>query len=174
MQYGLGYYEHTLRKCSASGQEIAERRWRFLGAINPKAVLDYGCGISWFRAFRPKDILVDTYDINLICPQTGLTEMRYDLVCFWDSLEHIPDLNVLNWIYATAKYIALAIPIKPPEVKMKDWKHFRPPDEHCHYFDHESIDLYFTERGFRLLAKDTCECPPREDIWNLLYENLSN
>lgn len=169
MYYGLDYFEHTLRKMSATAEDICQRRWVFISEVSPKTILDYGCGVGWFRAFRPSGLIVDTYDIGDY-PQTGINEACYDLVCFWDSLEHIPNLNVLDWLWSHTKFVAISIPIKPHDVSMKNWKHYRPPDEHINYFTLPSLDIFFHRWGFQKVKQNQNECPPREDIWTTLYK----
>ena len=170
MEYGLNYFEHTLRKCSATGELIAKRRWDFISSINVKRVLDYGCGPSWFRAWRPSNICVDSFDVGNY-PQTGINEMEYDLICFWDSLEHIPNLNDIFWLLLRTKYVVVSIPIKPDGIFMKDWKHYR-PYEHLHYFSLKTLDGFFVRHGFVNIKQNQNECPPREDIWTVLYESI--
>lgn len=170
MQYDLNYYEHTLIKMSATAEDICKRRWDFIECAKAVRILDYGCGVGWFRAFRPKDnLVVDSYDISPICPQTGINEMRYDLVCFWDSMEHIPNLKDIEWLLYQVEYVAISIPIKPDNVPMKSWKHYRPPDEHIHYFTIQSLNEFFAKYGFSCVKQNQCECPPRVDVWTLLY-----
>lgn len=168
MRYELNYFEHTLRKCSATAEEIVKLRWDFIAIANAKRILDYGCGPGWFRAWRPSDLIVDSFDIGNY-PQTGINEMDYDLICFWDSLEHIPDLSEIFWLLSRTKYVAISIPIKPKNVLMEKWKHYR-PYEHLSYFSLKELDEFFEKRGFRNIKQNQNECPPREDIWTILYQ----
>lgn len=169
MHYGLNYFEHMLRKMSATAEDVCSKRWDFIKETNARTILDYGCGVGWFRAFRPPDLVVNTYDIGSY-PQTGILETKYDLICFFDSLEHVPDLRILDWIWSRTNFVAVVIPIKPDYVLMEKWKHYRPPDEHANYFTLSSIHEFFHKRNFQLIKYNQCECPPREDVWSILYK----
>lgn len=164
MKYDLNYLENMMRMYSKSAETIAKIRWDFVLSCSPKTVLDYGCGCGFFRAYRPNWIEVDSYDINSSCPQTGINNNEYDLVCLWDVFEHMSEPLSIR-----TKYIALTIPIKPDDVKLKDWYHFK-PFEHLIYFNHEYIDTIFESLGFKQIKCGQPECPPRKDIWDFLYE----
>jgi hypothetical protein len=167
--YNINYFELMLRQNSGTAEQINKIRWDFVGEVNPKIVLDYGSGVGWFRAWRPKDIEVDTYDTGNFV-KTGILHKKYDLVTMWDVLEHIPNLDeVLSGVCESTKYLALAVPIKPEDVKLEEWKHYK-PGEHLHQFTEESLSNLLKEYGFIQVKKGQPECPPRKDIWNFLYK----
>jgi len=171
MKYDIEYYEQLLRKYSKTAEEIVALRWEFIAEVRPKIILDYGSGVGWMRAYRPKDVIVDSYDIGPF-PQTGILHEHYDVICFWDVLEHIPDLAIVEKLIRKCDYVATSIPIKPPEKKWKPWKHFRPL-EHLHYFDIELLDAMFDYFGFENIKCSQLECPPREDIYDILYKRTA-
>jgi len=157
MEYGLEYYEKMLREYSATAQEICRKRWEFIGdflGIGGKGrthrVLDYGSGVGWFRAWRPRGAEVWTYDVAEY-PQTGIELRKYDAVCFWDVLEHIPDFKAIEAVLALADHVAVSIPIAPDG--LEGWKHFK-VTEHLHYFTRESLVSLFAEYGFEPLVMD--------------------
>ena len=78
-KYDLEYFEKMLRQNSKTAEEISNIRWDWLYELCPKTVLDYGSGCGFFRAFRPRGIEVDTYDIGPY-PQTGIRLRLYDIV----------------------------------------------------------------------------------------------
>jgi len=176
MNYGLNYFEHTLRKMSMTAEDICQRRWKFITPTKAIRILDYGCGVGWFRAFKPdKNLIVDTYDVGNY-PQTGINEMEYDLICFWDSLEHIPNLDEINWLLTRTEFVAISIPIFLGDMQQEEfrkWKHYR-PNEHLHYFTLQTLANFFEERGFEMFEKNQNECPPREDVWSILYRRKRN
>lgn len=168
----LGYYENLLRMYSATAQRICNIRWDFiLSYTKAKSVLDYGSGVGWFRAFRPEGVEVDTYD-KASYPQTGISSSRYDVVCFWDVLEHIANFKEIEPVLNSTKFVALTIPIKPPKVNLKNWKHYK-PGEHLHYFTLEMLDDFFETYGFERIEEGKLECPPRVDIWSCLYKKVN-
>ena len=166
--YDLSYYEKMLREYSDSAHFICKTRWEFVSEINPEVVLDYGSGVGWFRAFRPKGVIVDTYDLGNF-PQTGVNQDHYDLLCLWDVLEHIPNFTVLSPVFQKASHVAVSLPVKPEDVKFEDWKHFKPL-EHLHYFSVDALVAFFKKFHFKNLRVGTPECPPRLDIVSALFK----
>jgi hypothetical protein len=171
MNYGLEYYEKMLRQYSETGEEIARIRWDFISEINPRVVLDYGSGVGWFRAWRPPGVKVDSYDIGPV-PQTEIRLTMYDVTCFWDVLEHIPNIEGLEPILNLSRHVALTIPIQPTNTPVNDWRHFKPM-EHLNYFTQNSIQDLLGQYGFNLLKESKAECPPRTDIHSFLFKKGS-
>jgi hypothetical protein len=168
MIYDLEYLEIVLRKNTNTAEHICNIRWEFIEDLHPKIVLDYGSGVGWFRAFRPKDVIVDSYDIGKY-PQTGILHDKYDVICFWDVLEHIPDFSVLQNLFNNTKYVAISLPIKPINITWKQWKHFKPL-EHLHYYDLDLLDAFFAFFDFKKIKCEQIECPPRQDIYDIIYK----
>ena len=168
MKYDCAYFYNMLRMYSKTAEHICKVRWDFVSEANPKTVLDYGSGCGFFKAFAPEGILVDTYDIMPV-PITGITRDRYDLVTFWDVLEHIPDFNAIVPVLSMAKYVAITVPVKPPKMKWRDFKHYKPL-EHIHHFTDESMFSLMSEFGFKCITRGTPECPPRQYIHSFLFK----
>ena len=171
MKYELNYYEIMLRQNSKTAEEISKIRWNFIKRLNPERVLDYGCGVGWFRAFRPKEVNVETYDIGEF-PQTGISGNDYDVLCLWDVLEHLPDFSEIEDLLKNCKYVALSVPIVPNKknFKIEKWKHFK-PGEHLHYFTEETLEALLNNYGFELYKKGNIESPVREDIKDFIFKN---
>lgn len=175
--YNLGYFEHLLKKDTSTAEEINKIRWEWIRALFENDlkyesihVLDFGSGVGWFRAFRPDGIEVDTFDINPHSPQTGILRREYDIITFWDVLEHVKDLSDLTAIMLQTKYVALSVPLLPDDCQMTDWKHYR-PGEHLRYWTVEEWDRQFSNYFImERIDMGYPECPPREDIISLLYE----
>lgn len=171
MIYDLDYYENMLRRYSGTAERISKVRWDWIKETEPKRVLDYGSGCGWFRAWRPKGVEVDSYDVGDY-PQTGIRLVMYDVACFWDVLEHIPDFEKIEPTLALARSIAASLPLGSGEGGLNGWKHFK-PSEHLHYFTEEILDALFQKYGFRRKKIGRPECPPREDITSVLYEKVN-
>lgn len=173
--YDLSYYYKMLRNYSPTAFEISRRRWELLSSLKPKTVLDYGCGCSFFKAFAPEGVEVDTFDIMPV-PQTGITKGAYDVLCLWDVIEHFDWGNFernyeipLEKIFDVVGAVALTVPILPGLSSFSDWKH-RKPKEHLTVFTVDSLRWFMDVRGFRAITWDERECPPREDITSFLFE----
>ena len=179
MKYDINYYYQMLKMYSSTAEYICKIRWDFVKDISPKIVLDYGCGVGFFKAFAPKDIIVDTYDI-LPVPQTSILHNHYDLITFWDVLEHENWGNLernqdieMDKIFDMANYIAITVPILPEEKDFLIWKH-RKPEEHKFYFSIDTLKRFFSVRGFKLIKDGFPECNIREDIYSALYGKKIN
>ncbi len=175
--YDFAYYENMLHMNSNSAKHIFEVRWDFVSDINVQTVLDYGCGCNFLSVFRPHGVDIDSFDIGHIdhgvpYPQTGITQDKYDLVCFFDVLEHVdwandPDESLEEAIQM-ATWVVISIPMKPENQPIETWKHFK-PREHLTQFTVESLDAFFAVRGFEKVKSGYPECPPRLDILSVLY-----
>ena len=167
--YNLAYFEHLLRKDSQYAELINGFRWKWISEVNLKHVLDFGSGVGWFRAWRPKGVEVDTFDINEKSPTTGILRRKYDMITFWDVLEHIPNLGDLTPLLLSTRYVAMSVPLLPKDTELKQWKHYR-PGEHLRYFQMDEWDRFFDQFMLERLKVGYPECPPREDIVAAIYK----
>jgi hypothetical protein len=180
MKYDTTYFENMIEMYAGTGRKVNEIRWDFLKDLNPRVVLDYGCGCNMFDLYRPEEVLVDSYDIGTIgvsaYPQTGIRHDWYDVICFWDVLEHVdwdntPDEDILKWMQR-ADFVAISMPILPSCFEnIDEWKHHK-PGEHLTYFTVDSLTAFMEEQGFELYIHNMPECPPREDIHSFIFRNL--
>lgn len=169
--YNVDYFYNMLRMYSSSAERISKIRWEFVSdavvSTGFPTVLDYGSGCGFFKAFAPKHVKVDTFDLMPV-PQTGITREKYDLITFWDVLEHIPNLMDLKSVFEMAKFVAITVPVKPNDIAWKEYKHFK-PGEHIHHFQVDYLCAVMDIFGFVLLKSGTPECPPREHIESFLF-----
>lgn len=175
IKYDEKYYYNLLKIHTHTARQISDIRWKFVSQLsfNNKwpIILDYGCGVGWFAAFKPafmKDENMDTFDIMPV-PQTGIRHSQYDLIALWDVLEHIPDFTELAPLLEKTDFVALSIPIKPKDVAWKDYYHLK-PGEHLHYYEEELLIELFRRYGFDLLVSGQPECPPRKMVWNFIFQ----
>ncbi len=177
IKYDVQYYLNLLRIHTYTAKTICDIRWEFISRIKFEnkwpTVLDYGCGISWFAAFKPIFVSnenMDTFDIMPV-PQTGIRHQHYDLITLWDVLEHIADFTDLEPLLRITDYVAISIPIKPLDVAWKDYYHLK-PGEHLHYYDEDLLIELFRRYGFNLKETPSQpECPPRKMVWNFIFQN---
>lgn len=170
VRYDVSYFYNMLRMYNKTAEHICKVRWDFVKEVNPKSVLDYGSGVGFFKAFAPDGIHVDTYDVMPV-PITGITKNAYDLVTFWDVLEHIPDFNEIVGVLSMAHCVAITVPIKPANMKWENYKHYKPL-EHIHHFTQDSLITLMKSLGFRFIKSGTPECPPREHIHSFLFKAI--
>jgi hypothetical protein len=174
IKYDVTYYYNLLKIHTHTAKQICETRWKFISQLsfNNKwpVVLDYGCGVGWFAAFKPafiKDENMDTFDIMPV-PQTGMRHTQYDVITLWDVLEHIPDFTDLEPLLKNTDYVVISLPIRPVGMFWDKWKHFK-PGEHLHYYTVELLEALFKLYKFDLLLDEMPECPPREDIHSIIF-----
>jgi len=174
IKYDASYYYNLLKIHTHTAKAICQVRWDFILQLMPEferrhpLVLDYGCGVGWFAAFKPDNFEVDTYDIMPV-PQTGITQDKYDIVTMWDVLEHIPDFTELEPILKKTEFVALTLPVKPEGVDWRDWHHFK-PGEHLHYYTKDLLEALFYMYGFELKIEGTPECPPRVNAHSFIFK----
>lgn len=127
----------------------------------PNTILDYGYGNGAFlRAALQKVKYCDGYDITPIEPPIGVKKISnfntiYDCVTFWDSLEHIKELNFIKYLHT--KSIAVSLPYCKDISEFKSfdkwlkwfdgWKH-RKPNEHIHHFTPIALTKFFKVMGY--------------------------
>lgn len=166
--YDLDYFYGMLRTYSRTAEFICKVRWDFVASVFPKTVLDFGSGCGFFKAFAPKGIEVDNIDVMDV-PQTGIRRSKYDLVCFWDVLEHIADFNDILDVLSMTDNLAITVPVKPEGLAWAEYKHYKPL-EHIHHFTEDSLqDLLWKLGKFKMVKTGTPECPPREMIHSFLF-----
>lgn len=79
---------------------------------------------------------------------------HWDVICFFDSLEHISDLGSLRCHLERSRSVMVSLPLYPPSFPAdRQWKHYK-PGEHLHYFSKRSLSLYI---GKRLIAESNVE-----------------
>lgn len=140
----------------------------------PRLLLDYGYGDGSFAALAARIVpYVYVYDIgdypvpSVCCRTTRPHKMRVDVVTYWDSLEHIPNLE--EAVKVDASYIAVSVPCLPHIDQFENWKHRR-PNEHLHHFTAKSLLDWMTEHGWDHKASAHLEEAVRSDILTVLFE----
>lgn len=117
----------------------------FLTMITPKIPMSRGYdinpfGIEWLRQKR-----------NYADPYLS----KFDVMTFWDSLEHIPDFDLM--IANCRKWLFISMPIY---LNLHDdllqSKHFR-KDEHFWYFTHLGLTELMYTHGFMFVASSNKE-----------------
>ena len=143
-------------------REMSELRWDFLQSRLRLAagsrILDVGYGNGAFlkraRAAGMSIFGIDLHNEDFGIPVVGFdTPQDYDLVCFFDSLEHFPDFAPI--LRLRTRHVIVSIPNTPGFILTapRKWRHFK-PGEHLHYFSRASLDGLMRGWGFpRRLAE---------------------
>ena len=128
-------------------------RLGFLKAYTQRGrILDIGYGNGSFLRKAAKAGF-DTFGNDVHGADYGVREVplveaangSWDVVTFFDSLEHFSDLSLPRAIASRARVVVISIPCRPDGFPAhKEWRHYR-PGEHLHYFSRYSLELFFSE-----------------------------
>lgn len=136
-------------------QELSSIRWNFLQDLLclPKGskILDIGYGNGSFLRYARQQGMeiygIDLHNENFDIPNIQFnTNIEFDLVCFFDSLEHFDEFS--KPLSLKTKNVILSIPdtisfiLQTPTI----WRHYK-PGEHLHYFSRKSLDLIMNRWG---------------------------
>ncbi len=153
MTYDASYahqYDHRPVKA------MSVLRWAFiqshLSLTTGSRILDVGYGNGAFLK-RARKAGMAVFGIDLHTEDFGIpvvdfaTDQDYDLVCFFDSLEHFPAFDPVFLL--RARHAIVSVPNTPDFILRtpSDWRHFK-PGEHLHYFSRPSLDRLMAAFGF--------------------------
>ena len=132
----------------------------------PSKLLDFGYGNGDFLKVASKYIPhCHGYDVTGVpIPQATSVESpndcQYDIVCFFDALEHVQDINkTINGL--DSKYIIISLPCSHfgftwDHWDFENWKH-RKPNEHIWHFTKNSLEMFMYEQGYKPILRTNTE-----------------
>jgi hypothetical protein len=119
--------------------------------INSKAIV-------WLKNMR---LWVDPYDH---------IHANMNVICCWDSLEHMPDPEKFLNVFKSGMYLITSIPIFKNIWKIKDSKHYR-PGEHLVYFTDKGLKNYLGMYDFEFIEHQDFEIQAgREAIETFVFQ----
>lgn len=77
----------------------AKIQWNALGDLNIETVLDNCNDAGWFKANRPENVEVHTFNEL----QNGAKDIEYDLITFWHQFENESQWDVLVYMMPKIK-----------------------------------------------------------------------
>lgn len=88
----------------------------------------------------------------------NIIDKHYDVVTFFDVLEHFKDIDVIKEL--KCKYVCISLPLchNYSDEWLLQWKHLR-PNEHLWHFNGESLKVFMTRMGYQQLC-----CGNIEDV----------
>jgi Glycosyltransferase family 17/Methyltransferase domain len=92
-----------------------------------------------------------------------ITTQHYDVITFFDSLEHHPSLDFVKDL--KCNYVAISLPWchYHSDEWFINWKHLK-PDEHLHHFNDVSLNNFMSANGFELIAYSNVEDTIRKPV----------
>lgn len=142
-------------------REMSALRWRFiqmhLDLPVGSNILDIGYGNGAFlkhaRAAGMNIFGIDVHSEDFGIPNVTFdTDLCFDLICFFDSLEHFPAFDPIFGL--RSHHTIVSIPNTPDLILTRPaaWRHFK-PGEHLHYFSRRSLGLVMDAWGFSKLTE---------------------
>jgi len=127
-------------------------------AADGATVLDIGAGCgtfvrqarSWGFGAKGFDIIAKTVEYLRSIDAYADDPAQFDVVTFWDSLEHIENPEELLSRVRHGAHLLVAIPLFPDLSNIRESKHYR-PGEHFYYFTAAGFIDWMALNGFRLL-----------------------
>ena len=143
-----------------------------LGALKktPMSLLDVGYGNGDFLKVASQAIPhcygadISDYPVPSTCKKTTLEEKRfYDVVCFFDSLEHFDD----------CEHIFISVPWCHHFSKswFEKWYH-RKPNEHLWHFNKPALISHFASHGYECVYSSNYEDIVRKNPESANYPNI--
>lgn len=158
--YGQEYFDRY-REMSLTPMAVALNRFRadlvlkHAGVSEAVTLLDVGIGdgaflralegVRWIQRFGADVNPAGIAYLEEHGQLGSIDDDQYDVVTFWDSLEHIRDPR---WALRSAAHVALvSIPIFANVEHVLASRHYR-PDEHCWYFTRAGFCAFADREGF--------------------------
>lgn len=153
MQYNA---EYTRNYDNYPVRPLSDVRWNFIqSALDLPVgshVLDVGYGNGAFlKRARHAGMLISGIDLHgedFNVPEASFHDVvEYDLVTFFDSLEHFSDFAPI--LALKARHVIVSLPLTPGFLLASPlhWRHYK-PGEHLHYFSPDSLDTFMRAWGF--------------------------
>jgi hypothetical protein len=127
-----------------------------LGTLNkiPESILDVGYGNGDFLK-NAKNIINSCHGFDIskyqlppnIIIEDSIFDKHFDVICFFDSLEHFDDINIIDKL--DCDYIFISVPWchNNSDDWFLNWYHRR-PNEHLWHFNDKSLVNFFEENGY--------------------------
>lgn len=176
--YDKNYINDSYNSYGDKVQKISHLRLGYLiGTIRqiPNSILDVGYGNGDFLK-TCKNIIpkcfgndISTYPIPEGCTFVdNIIDNYYDVVCFFDVLEHFDDIEIIKNIKTKYLYISLPWCHSFDSEWLLNWKHLR-PGEHLWHFNKSSLITFCSRMGYKLIG-----CSNIEDIVRVSSNSSEN
>jgi hypothetical protein len=153
-------YAQTYTNYGAVNIQLSNLRLGYvIGSIGkiPESILDYGYGNGDFLKVSSNTIKncfgtdINTQPIPENCTFVdSLFGRHYEVITFFDSIEHCPDIDWMSKLDAI--YICISLPWCHyfNDEWFGNWRH-RKPDEHLHHFNEISLVKFMNKHGYECL-----------------------
>lgn len=193
-EYDVNYVDTRYNTYGDLGYKMAFLRLGFLiGAFDgsiPNSILDVGYGNGDFLK-AAQNVIPNCFgsDVSGYQVPDGVTYVediykdKYDVVCFFDVLEHFEDIYEIKKL--NTDFVLISVPQchYVNDEWFENWKHRR-PDEHLWHFNESALVNFFYEIGYELVLSSNVEDTirkPTTELPNILtclfrkrYESRGN
>jgi hypothetical protein len=149
-----------------------------IGSIGriPKSILDVGYGTGAFLKVCETQIPnryghdISGWNVPEGCEfVVNILEKEFDVITFFDSLEHMNDIEFVKDL--NCNYVCISLPWCHyfDDEWFDTWKH-RKPDEHLWHFNEQSLQNFMTRMGYQTVNICNLEDVTREN--NQPYQNI--
>ena len=179
--YGPKYQEKLLGR-GQQNVNMAHLRYGYLiGNMKrlPTSILDVGYGDGEFLRVCKRNLYTACYgsevsDINIPdgCVFTQDIKPFYNVICFFDSLEHFEDIDFVKHLQCNYVFITIPNCVYQTDKWFRDWKH-RKPSEHIFHFNLQSISSLFFSSGYEVVDHSFIEDIIRgtgQDILTIIFK----
>ena len=168
INYNLDYIKNSYNNYGTKVDNMSYLRYGYLVGILPNvinSILDVGYGNGSFLSVCKKKIDkcygtdISGYMIPDGCSFIDSNEIfnrHFDVVCFFDSLEHFDDIYFLDKLNCDYIFISLPECHYISDKWFDDWKHRR-VDEHLWHFNKKSLSSFMHGQGFELVNYSNIE-----------------
>lgn len=171
--YSIDYSDSRYSHFEDRGNILNLRLGYIIGSIGkiPSSLMDVGYGNGDFLTCC-KDSIKDLYgnDIQPAYPlPKGITfiediiNQKVEVVTFFDSLEHFPNIDFVKDLKCS--YVIISLPWCTNGLDdnwFENWKH-RKPDEHLHHFTEKSLERFMIRQGYKMINFCNVEDKVRKD-----------
>jgi SAM-dependent methyltransferase len=102
------------------------------------------------------------------------TNQTVDIITFFDSLEHIPNINAYMTTLS-CKYVVISVPNFKGIQNIQKWTHYR-PGEHIYYFNFQTLTKFMTKHGYVYISsgfpEDEIRRTEPQNILTAIYRNV--
>jgi len=178
--YDLSYVQSRYDTYGEQGRNMAHLRLGYIiGAMSrvPASVLDVGYGNGDFlRVCRELISDVNGNDISQYPLPEGcnfvadIHSRHFDVVCFFDSLEHFTNIDFVQNL--DANYVVVSLPWCHylNDEWFTNWKHRR-PGEHFWHFNDSTLPAFMKSQGYECISLTSIEDlirKPKDGLPNIL------
>jgi hypothetical protein len=159
-------YSNQYNSYGEKGRNLSHLRFGVLLGVlghTPASIVDVGYGNGDFLSVCTKTIPLvygcdlSDYPVPDSCKKITLTEIKnVEVVCFFDSLEHVDDLSFVQQL--DTQYIFVSVPWCHylSHEWFTSWYHRR-ENEHLYHFNEAALTTFFRESGYDCIYTSSFE-----------------